>query len=114
MILLASGSELHLAVEAAATLEAEGTPTRVVSMLSWFLFSRQEAGYRDRVLPPALRARVSVEAGVTLGWERWVGSEGASVGIDRFGASAPSERIFLELGVTAEAVAERARLVLSR
>ncbi len=109
VILLASGSELHLAVEAARTLEAEGTPTRVVSLPSWHLFGRQDAAYRDRVLPPSVRARVSVEAGTTLGWERWVGSEGATVGIDHFGASAPSEVLFEKFGITTEAVVDRAR-----
>jgi transketolase len=109
VILLASGSELHLAVEAARTLEAEGTPTRVVSLPSWYLFGRQDRAYRDRVLPPSVRARVSVEAGTTLGWERWVGSEGATVGIDHFGASAPSEVLFEKFGITTEAVVDRAR-----
>jgi transketolase len=114
LILIGSGSELHLAVEAAETLEAEGVPVRVVSLPSWFLFGRQDRAYRDHVLPPSVRARVSVEAGVTLGWERWVGAEGASVGVDRFGASAPWQTVFRELGITAGAVADRARALLSR
>jgi transketolase len=114
VILIASGSEVHLAVEAAATLEAAGTPTRVVSLISWFLFSRQDAEYRERVLPSSVTARVSVEAATTLGWERWVGTAGASVGIDRFGASAPYERIYREFGVTTDAVVETALGLLGR
>ncbi|MEX2529243.1 MAG: transketolase [Gemmatimonadota bacterium] len=114
VILIASGSEVHLAVEAAETLEADGTSTRVVSLPSWFLFSRQDAEYRERVLPASVKARVSVEAGTTLGWERWVGSEGESVGIDRFGASAPYETIYRKFGVTAEAVVKHARSLLSK
>jgi transketolase len=76
-------------------------------------FEEQEAGYRESVLPPSVPARVSVEAGATLGWERYVGERGASVGIDRFGASAPADRIFRELGITPEAVRDRAKSVLA-
>jgi transketolase len=112
VILLGSGSELHLALEAADALEEEGIAVRVVSLPSWHLFQAQEQAYRDRVLPPGVTARVSVEAGVTLGWERWVGSRGASVGVDRFGASAPSPVLFQELGITTHAVLERARALL--
>jgi transketolase len=112
MILIGSGSELHLALEAREVLEAEGVPTRVVSLMSWFLFSGQDRSYRDRVLPPEVTARVSVEASTTLGWERWVGLSGGSVGVDRFGASAPSPVLYEKLGVTAGAVVERAREIL--
>ncbi len=112
MILLASGSELHLAVEAAETLEGEGVPTRVVSLPSWFLFSRQEQAYRDEVLPPQVTARVAMEAGTPLGWERWVGDGGAVVGIDGFGASAPGAVLFREYGITSQAMVERARALL--
>jgi transketolase len=76
-------------------------------------FEEQEAGYREAVLPPSVSARVSVEAGATFGWERYVGDHGASIGIDRFGASAPAERIFRELGITPEAVRDRAKSVLA-
>ena len=72
-------------------------------------WSEQDDAYRDEVLPPSVRARVSVEAGVTFGWERWVGEEGISIGVDRFGASAPGPRVFEELGVTADAVADAVR-----
>ncbi len=112
VILLASGSELALAVEARRTLEAEGVGTRVVSLPSWRLFQGQPADYRSEVLPPEVSARVSVEAATTFGWERWLGAEGRSVGIDHFGASAPAERLFQEFGFTAERVAQEARAVL--
>jgi transketolase len=114
VILLASGSELHLAVGARAALQTEGIPTRVVSMPSWFLFQAQDPAYRNAVLPPEVPVRVSVEAGSTLGWERWVGSDGASVGLDRFGASAPWTVLYQKFGITTENVAERARALLGR
>ena len=108
-ILLASGSEVQTAVEARAALEAEGIPTRVVSLPSWHLFARQDAGYRRSVLPPEVTVRVAIEAGATLGWERWTGSEGRAIGIDRFGASAPYEVLYRELGLTTERVVKAAR-----
>lgn len=114
VILMASGSELALAVEARETLQADGVPTRVVSLPSWQLFLRQDAGYRDEVLPPAVKARVSVEAASTFGWARWVGTEGASIGLDRFGASAPAEILYRELAITSEAVVAAARRVAGR
>jgi transketolase len=83
-------------------------------MPSFELFAAQPEEYRESVLPRALRARVSVEAGVTEGWERFIGLDGLAVGINRFGASAPYEVVFRELGITAEAVAEAARAVLAR
>ena len=113
VLLLASGSEVHVALAAKKLLSAEGVASRVVSMPCWERFEEQPAGYREEVLPPAVSARVSVEAGSTFGWERYVGDRGASVGIDRFGASAPAERIFRELGITPEAVRDRAKSVLA-
>jgi transketolase len=112
LILLASGSELHLAVEARGVFEGEGVPTRVVSLPSWQLFMDQDQSYRDHVLPPGVTARVSVEAGTTLGWGRWLGSAGAAVGIDHFGASAPWDKLFREFGITTERVVALARGVL--
>ncbi len=109
VILLASGSELHLAVDAKTRLEEEGPPTRVVSLPPWQLFRSQPKEYREQVLPPTVTNRVSVEAAATLGWERWVGSAGASVGLDRFGASAPSDTLYQELGITVDAVLAQAR-----
>jgi len=114
LILLATGSEVHLAVAARKELEAQGIPTRVVSMPSWELFARQSAAYREEVLPRAVTARVSIEAGVTFGWEKWVGFEGASVGLDRFGASAPAEVLFEKFGFTVENVVKTAKAVLGR
>ena len=112
LILIATGSELQLAVHAAESLEADGIPTRVVSLPCWERFEAQDAAYRDQVLPPAVRRRVTVEAGVPLGWERWAGDEGAIIGIDHFGASAPAGTIFREFGFTAERVAEAGRAVV--
>jgi transketolase len=111
VILLGTGSEVHLALDAAKQLDANA---RVVSMPCWELFADQSQDYRDEVLPPSVEARVSVEAGITHGWERWVGSRGTSIGVDRYGASAPYERILEELGLTVEAVAAAATGVLER
>jgi transketolase len=111
-LLLATGTEVSLAVEAQALLEAEGRSVRVVSLPSWELFAAQERSYRDSVLPPAVRARVSVEAGASFGWERWVGERGTVLGIDRFGASAPGGTNFERYGLTREAVAAAVRAAL--
>ncbi len=114
LILIGTGSEVHLALGAAQLLAGEGIRTRVVSMPSWELFDAQPPAYRWSVLPPEVRARVAVEAAATLGWERYVGEEGEVVGLDRFGASAPGPTLLSELGFTARVVAERARAVLRR
>jgi transketolase len=106
LVLIATGSELQLAFNAAGTLEADGIPTRVVSLPCWERFEVQDQAYRDSVLPPSVRKRVTVEAGVSMGWERWAGDEGAIIGIDHFGASAPAGTIFREFGFTADRVAE--------
>ncbi|MBV9110980.1 MAG: transketolase, partial [Gemmatimonadetes bacterium] len=111
-ILIATGSEVSLALEARDKLQAEGIGTRVVSMPSWTLFSRQPREYRDKVLPPAVRARVSVEAASPLGWEKWIGTDGRAVGISHFGASAPAKEIFKQLGFTADNVAAQAKATL--
>jgi transketolase len=113
-ILIGTGSELHLALAAGKTLAAEGIRVRVVSLPSWELFDRQPQAYRDRILPPGVRARIAVEAGIRLGWEHYVGLEGAVVGIDRFGASAPYQILYEKFGITAEAVATAARRLLGR
>ena len=112
LIFLASGSELHLAVNARAILESDGVPTRVVSMPSWRLFMAQDKDYQDTVIPPQVTARVSVEAGTTLGWDRWLGIRGVAVGLDRFGASAPWATLFEKFGITTEGVVEAGRGVL--
>ena len=112
-IMIGTGSELQLAFGAADALEKDGVPTRVVSLPCWELFERQDAAYRESVLPRAVRARVAVEAGVSLGWERWVGDEGAIVGLDHFGASAPAGTIFEKFGFTVDRVTGIARDVLA-
>ncbi|MFA4875213.1 MAG: transketolase [bacterium] len=108
-ILIATGSEVHLAVEARRMLASAGVDARVVSMPCWELFAKQPQKYRDEVLPPNVRARVAVEAGATLGWYRWVGDRGRIIGIDRFGASAPAEVLMKELGFTAEHIVQAAK-----
>ena len=111
LILIGTGSELQLAFAAAERLEGEGIPTRVVSLPCWERFEAQDGAYRDAVLPPDVRRRVSVEIGVSLGWERWVGDEGAIIGLDHFGASAPAGTIFEHFGFTADRVTDVARKV---
>jgi transketolase len=112
LILIGTGSELQLAFHAAEAVEADGIPTRVVSLPCWERFETQDQAYRDSVLPPDARKRVSVEVGVPLGWERWVGDEGAIVGLDHFGASAPAGTIFEHFGFTTDRVADVARKVV--
>jgi transketolase len=110
-IVIGTGSEVHDALAARETLQAEGIGVRVVSMPSWDLFALQDLAYREQVLPPAVTARVSIEAGVTAGWERWVGDRGQSIGIDRFGASAPGKVAARNLGISPEAVVEAVKAV---
>jgi len=112
LILIASGSEVFLAVDAREKLEAEGIPTRVVSMPSWALFDRQPLEYRESVIPPGVRARLAIEAGASLGWKRYVGDGGDSVSLDRYGASAPGEVALRELGFSVENVVRRAKALL--
>lgn len=114
VILIASGSEVSVALSAQELLAKKEIPARVVSMPSTHLFDRQSREYRDDVLPPEVPARVSVEAGATLGWERYVGPGGISIGIDRFGASAPGGTVMKELGISAENVARQAESLLRR
>ncbi|MYR43526.1 transketolase C-terminal domain-containing protein, partial [Streptomyces sp. SID5910] len=109
VILIATGSEVRLAVAAREALEAEGTPARVVSMPSVEWFEEQPRAYRDSVLPPAVRARVAVEAGIGLTWYRFVGDAGRIVSLEHFGASADAETLFTEFGFTAEHVTAAAR-----
>lgn len=105
VVLIGTGSEVAVALAAQEILAERDVAARLVSMPSWEIFERQSEEYKATVLPPNVSRRVSVEAGVTLGWERYVGSEGASIGIERFGASAPGERVLTELGITPERVA---------
>jgi transketolase len=112
LMLLATGSEVSLALEARQTLQQEGVPTRVVSMPCWELFEEQSADYRDQVLPPSVTARLSIEAGVRQGWDRYVGSSGDVICLDRFGASAPGDVALKNLGFNIENVLEHSRKLL--
>jgi transketolase len=111
-IIIATGSEVHVALAARELLSKDAVAVRVVSMPCWELFAQQSDAYRESVLPRAVTARVSVEAGATFGWSRWIGDAGVAIGIDRFGASAPGEVIMEQLGVTAEHVAAAVRSLL--
>jgi transketolase len=113
LILLATGSEVSLVLEARALLAEEGIGARVVSMPSWELFEAQPQAYRDEVLPPGITARLAVEAGVPLGWDRYVGPRGDVISQDRFGASAPYQVLAEKFGFTAENVATHARALLA-
>ena len=112
VILIGTGSEVHLALAARGLLRDRGVSSRVVSLPSWELFEEQPESYRTEVLPPEIEARVSVEAAATLGWERYVGLHGAVIGLDRFGASAPGATALKNLGFTPERVADEAERVL--
>ncbi|MCH8298295.1 MAG: transketolase [Chloroflexi bacterium] len=114
VVIIATGSEVHIALEAGQTLEGEGIAARVVSMPSWEIFDIQPKEYRDHVLPPSLRARVSVEAGTTKGWERYVGLDGVSVGMNGYGASAPAGVLYEKFGITAERVADESRKLVNK
>ena len=114
LILMASGSEVEIILEAGAKLVGDGISTRVVSFPSWELFEAQSAEYRQQVLPGAIRARVAIEAGITLGWERWVGDDGAIIGLNHFGESAPFEELYERFGLTADNVIQKAQEVLAR
>lgn len=114
LIIIASGSEVHVALEAYEKLVAEGVKVRVVSMPSFELFEEQPKEYRDMVLPPAVRKRIAIEAGATLGWYKYVGQEGEVIGIDRFGASAPGKVVLEKLGISVENLLSRAKALLNR
>ena len=114
LIIIASGSEVHVALETYEKLVAEGVKVRVVSMPSFELFEMQPKEYRDTVLPPAVRKRLAIEAGATLGWYKYVGTEGEVVGIDRFGASAPGKVVLERLGISAENLLSKAKALLGR
>jgi transketolase len=108
VIIIGTGSEVHIALEAGRLLKEKGVKTRVVSMPSWELFEAQSADYRNEVLPPDIRARVSIEAGTTLGWERYIGLDGSAIGLHRFGASAPNAVLYEKLGITGRHVVNEA------
>ncbi len=114
IILMASGSEVHIAIEAGDKLAGKGISVRVVSMPSWELFDKQTEAYRDQVLPPEIKARIAIEAGVTQGWHRYLGNKAAAVGIDHFGASAPYKILYEKFGITADRVVEKALQLLDK
>ena len=114
LILIATGSEVHVALAAAKQLDEQGTHARVVSMPCWELFESQPREYRDEVLPPDVKARLSVEAGVALGWRQWVGDEGDSISIEHFGASAPGPTVLEHFGFTPDNVVVRALALRAR
>jgi transketolase len=109
VILIGTGSEVPIALEAGRKLSSEGLLVRVVSLPSWRMFDHQSSEYRNHVLPPDVRVRIAVEAGIKLGWEHYVGLDGAVVGMDSFGASAPYKVLYEKFGITAEHVAQAAR-----
>jgi len=114
IILIATGSEVHLALEVYERLRDEGIGARVISMPSWKLFEKQPEEYRNKILPPEITTRISIEAGVTLGWHKYVGLQGEIVGIDHFGASAPGKTVLKEFGFTPENVLNKIRALLAK
>jgi transketolase len=114
VLLIGTGSEVHIALEAAEALRKEQVRVRVVSLPSWELFAQQDQSYRDEVLPPRVKARVAVEAASSFGWERWIGDGGAFVGMHGFGASAPYKDLYRNFGITAEEVGKAALRLLGR
>ena len=114
VILIASGTEVHICAQAADALEAEGIATRLVSMPCMENFAAQGADYRDQVLPPQVRARVSLEAAATFGWQQWVGELGEAIGMEGFGASAPAGALYKHFGLTPERVADAGRAAVKR
>jgi transketolase len=112
LILMGTGSEVGLCVDAAAKLAAEGTKVRVVSMPSWELFEAQDAAYKESVLPKAVTKRLSVEAGASFGWHKYIGTEGDTVSIDRFGASAPGGVMMEKFGFSVDNVLAKAKALL--
>jgi transketolase len=113
VVLIATGSDVALAVAAHEKLAADGVRSRVVSLPCWEIFDRQDDAYKDEVLPPSIQARVSVEEASTLGWDRWVGPEGAKIGMHTFGSSAPLKDVQTKFGFTPDRVAEAAKEVLN-
>jgi transketolase len=114
VILLSSGSEVHIAMDAYKQLMNEGIKTRLVSLPCWELFDEQDDTYKESVLPKGVTNRVSIEAGVTLGWQKFVGTQGIAIGIDRFGASAPYQRIYEEYGLTPKHVVDAAKSLVGQ
>jgi transketolase len=114
IILIATGSEVQIALDASQELESKGMAVRVVSMPSWELFERQPQEYKDEVLPPETKARISIEAGVPHGWRQYVGDRGEIIAINRFGASAPYKVLYEKFGITPQRVVEKALAMSGR
>jgi transketolase len=114
VLLIGTGSEVHIALDAGRLLQEQSVKARVVSMPSWELFDVQPEEYRNGVLPPEIKARVSIEAGIPMGWERYVGSDGVSIGVSRFGASAPGTIVYEKLGITSQHVVDEALQLITR
>ncbi len=114
LIIIATGSEVHLALEAAEQLSKEGSGVRIVSMPSWDLFEKQPQAYRDKILPPDITSRIAIEAAIRLGWDRYIGSQGEFIGMSTFGASAPSNILFEKFGFTADNIIQKAKMILSK
>jgi transketolase len=114
LILMATGSELSLAVDAAQQLRQEGIAVRVVSMPSWELFEAQSAEYKEEVLPSAVTARIAIEAGTSFGWGRYIGLQGTSITLDHFGASAPAKTLFQQFGFSIENVVAKAKSLVQK
>jgi transketolase len=114
MILMASGSEVDLIINAGEKLAAEGINVRLISFPSWELFRKQDQVYQDSVLNPDIKARMAVEAGISMGWREWVGDLGIIMAVDRYGASAPAGQIYEEFGLTVENVINQANLLLRK
>lgn len=114
IILMASGSEVHIAIEAGEKLSGKGISVRVVSMPSWELFDKQNEAYRDQVLPPDIKARIAIEAGATQGWHRYLSNRAAAIGIDHFGASAPYKILYEKFGMTSDRVVDKALQLLEK
>ncbi len=114
VVLLASGSEVSVALEAARILDADGIPTQVVSMPCWKLFEKQDDKYRNSVIPPTVKVRIGIEAATDFGWHRWLGEHGAFVGLSGFGASAPGKVAFREFGITPDHVVKAAKEMLQK
>ena len=114
MILIGTGSELHLCVQAADILAEKGVKARVVSMPSWELFEMNQQNYKDWVLLPDVKKRVVVEAGISMGWEKYVGDEGVIIGVDTYGASAPGGTVLKNYGFTVDNVVEKTLELLGR
>jgi transketolase len=112
LILIATGSEVGLAMQARERLNQSGIPTRVVSMPCWEFFDEQTTKYKESVLPSNIKARLAIEAGVSMGWSKYIGDAGETLTVDKFGASAPAEVVFKEFGFTVENVVKKAKKLI--